>query len=301
MEPAVSKMLARHRESDTAPADERQTERDAKRIERLQQAKQLKDWLTEHLEDRKGAKGGVRKSNLTDRESAQKAATGKGMIQGYTGVAAVDEKPPIIVDAQAHGSGPEQELLLPVVEALMPQRGSQTSLTAEAGYHSEAGLKALVAAGIDAYIPDQDYRKRDERYRGRKAPRPNPTRCGISVPRRSSQTGSNRRIFSSIPTRKPACVQPVNHSTGIGVTAQSAAIGSSSSKGRSETANRACFVSGFYTGEGVAFRTPRCAIRSPASSSVIPYTPAPAAIHIARFTKRSIVSEAYQSVKRKDK
>jgi len=56
-------------------------------------------------------KGNIRKSNRTDNESA-KMATSKGVIQGYTGVAAVDAKHQIIVDAQAHGTGSEQELLV---------------------------------------------------------------------------------------------------------------------------------------------------------------------------------------------
>ena len=46
--------------------------------------------------------------------------TDKGVVQGYTGVAAVDEKHQIIVEAQAHGTGSEQELLLPVSEAIQP-------------------------------------------------------------------------------------------------------------------------------------------------------------------------------------
>ena len=45
-------------------------------------------------------------------------ATSKGVIQGYTGVAAVDAKHQIIVEAQAHGTGCEQELLMPVVKAM---------------------------------------------------------------------------------------------------------------------------------------------------------------------------------------
>lgn len=40
-------------------------------------------------------------------------ATSKGVIQGYTGVAAVDARHQIIVEAQAHGAGSEQELLIP--------------------------------------------------------------------------------------------------------------------------------------------------------------------------------------------
>ena len=41
----------------------------------------------------------------------------KGVIQGYTAVAAVDSKAQIIVAAQAHGSGSEQSVLLPMVES----------------------------------------------------------------------------------------------------------------------------------------------------------------------------------------
>ena len=49
-------------------------------------------------------------------------ATGKGVIQGFTGVAAVDAAHQIIVEAQAFGTGTEQECLLPVVTALAPLR-----------------------------------------------------------------------------------------------------------------------------------------------------------------------------------
>ncbi|MGB1952354.1 MAG: hypothetical protein ACPHQ9_16430, partial [Marinobacter sp.] len=40
------------------------------------------------------------KSNITDNESA-KMTTSKGTIQGYNGVATVDKKHQIIIDAQA--------------------------------------------------------------------------------------------------------------------------------------------------------------------------------------------------------
>src|SRR5690606_21410346 len=134
MEKAAKQMLVRHREIDMTPVDERQAQREACMLERLQkEAKQLKDWLAANPEDRKGPKGGVRQSNLTDNESA-KMATGKGVIQGYTGVAVVDEKHQIILDAQAHGTGSEQELLVPVVQAIKPQMSNQTVITADAGY-----------------------------------------------------------------------------------------------------------------------------------------------------------------------
>ena len=94
-------------------------------------------------------------------------ATDKGVIQGYTGVAAVDAKHQIIVEAQAHGTGSEQKLLLPVVEALATMRTSAMVLTADAGYHSEANLAVLAALDVPALIADPDMRKRDERFADR--------------------------------------------------------------------------------------------------------------------------------------
>ncbi len=57
------------------------------------------------------------KSNLTDNESA-KMTTSKGTIQGYNGVATVDKKHQIIIDAQAVGEGQEHHTLQPVLEAV---------------------------------------------------------------------------------------------------------------------------------------------------------------------------------------
>ena len=166
MQQAAARMLATHRAADAAPPGEREAQRHARQIERLQRdAQQLRDWLAAHPEDRRGSKGSVRLSNRTDNDSA-KMATGKGVIQGYTGVAVVDDAAQVIVEAQAHGTGSEQELLRPVVTASTPYRSPQTVITADAGYHSEANLQHLATAHIDAYIPDTGYRKRDERYRG---------------------------------------------------------------------------------------------------------------------------------------
>ncbi len=105
----------------------------------------------------------MRKSNRTDNESA-KLATGKGVIQGYTGVAAVDAAHQTIVEAQAHGTGAEQELRVPVVTALQPVLAPTTVLTADAGYHSEANLRHLAEQHIDTLIADNAMRQRDERF-----------------------------------------------------------------------------------------------------------------------------------------
>ena len=163
MEAAAQTMLARHREADGQPVEPDLAAKAATRIDRLtRDAAEMRDWLAAHPDDRRGPKGTIRKSNRTDNESA-KMATGQGVIQRYTGVAAVDGTHQIIVEAQAHGTGSEQALLLPVVEALHPFLAAHTVITADAGYHSEANLRALAQLGVDALIADNAMRRRDER------------------------------------------------------------------------------------------------------------------------------------------
>lgn len=163
LEAAAAAMLARHRATDAADVEPSLAAKASARVERLtRDAAELRAWLAAHPADRRGATGGVRKSNRTDNESA-KMATGKGVIQGYTGVAAVDAAHQVIVAAEAHGTGAEQELLGPIVDAVAPVRAATTVLTADAGYHSEATLRDLAARGIPAVVADPALRARDPR------------------------------------------------------------------------------------------------------------------------------------------
>jgi transposase len=176
LEAAAKTMLARHRAEDAKPLEPDLAVKEAKRIERLERdAAQIRRWLTAHPEERRGVKGSIRKSNRTDNESA-KMATSKGVIQGYTGVAAVDGKHQIIVCAQAHGTGSEQELLVPVVKAMQDVLAEDSVITADAGYHSEENLKQLAAMQVQALIADNGMRGRDERFatqdRHKEAPDP---------------------------------------------------------------------------------------------------------------------------------
>ena len=164
IEVEVKKMLDRHHEADDQALEPNLVQKENERIGRLKQdAAQLREWLKDHPEDRRGAKGSIRKSNRTDNESA-KMATDKGVIQGYTGVAAVDSAHQIIVEAQAHGTGSEQALLLPVVEAMRDLIEEGSTVTADAGYHSEENLAQLEKRNVAALIADNGMRKRDERF-----------------------------------------------------------------------------------------------------------------------------------------
>ena len=163
LEQAAKQMLDRHQAND-ASAREVCEDTVTARIERMSnEARKIRSWLAANPEDRKGSRGSVRKSNRTDNDSA-KMATDKGVIQGYCGVAVVDAEHQVIVEASAHGTGSEQELLMPVIDACASQRATSTLITADAGYHSEANLIALSERGIDALIADGQMRRRDERF-----------------------------------------------------------------------------------------------------------------------------------------
>jgi transposase len=165
MEAAVVKIMKAHRGRDERADAGEDDVQHAARIERLQsEAKRIRAFLATHPE-RRSEKGAIRKSNVTDNDSA-KMATSKGVIQGYTAVAAVDSQAQVIVAAQAYGSGSEQSVLLPMVEKTALLRTDQTIVTADAGYHSEANLQGLHDAGVPALIADGLMRRRDQRFAG---------------------------------------------------------------------------------------------------------------------------------------
>ncbi len=117
------------------------------------------------------------KSNLTDNESA-KMTTSKGTIQGYNGVAAVDKKHQVIIDAQAFGEGQEHHTLKPVIENIQDrfQRlninpdiyHTGTVVTADTGFANEQNMKYLHENNINAYVPDNRFRSRDPKFSDQK-------------------------------------------------------------------------------------------------------------------------------------
>ncbi|MEK7191135.1 MAG: IS1182 family transposase [Pseudomonadota bacterium] len=173
LEQTVRTMLVAHRARDAAETDAPPRERAEESIERLRaNVRRIKEFLATHDENR-GPKGTIRQSNVTDPESA-KMKTSHGVIQGYTAVAAVDGKHQVIMHAQAHGEGQEHGLLVPTVEGLRENLNAlgepadvltKATLTADAGYASEANMRYVFDAGIDAYIADTQFRKRDPRFK----------------------------------------------------------------------------------------------------------------------------------------
>lgn len=167
----IRTLLARHREADAADADAASDRRAQATLDRLRtNARRIRAFLATG-EKNLNAKGEERQSNLTDPESA-KMKTSHGVIQGYTAVAAVDAKHHVIVHGAAHGEGQEHGLLQPTLEGVRENLKTlgeddtlkKAQLTADAGYASEANMQYAFETGIDAYIADTGFRKRDRRF-----------------------------------------------------------------------------------------------------------------------------------------
>ena len=110
--------IAEHQKLDLKDNDEsEQAKRVQQSIETLNKAADKIDHFLKNNDPRIG-QGKTKKevkSNVTDNESA-KMTTSKGTIQGYNGVATVDKKHQIVIDAQAFGAGPEQPTLQPILK-----------------------------------------------------------------------------------------------------------------------------------------------------------------------------------------
>ena len=175
---AVDYILEKHRRADTQTRDEGVIARELKQKEKLDRASQKIEQFLKTHEDRKGVSGKVVKSNITDNDSA-KMKTSRGVIQGYTGVVAVDAKHQVIVQAQAYGQGQEHGLLEPTIEGLRANLNTDNTdvmatakVAADSGYHNQKALEYLEDNGIDGYLADTGFRSRDPRFKDYKEHKP---------------------------------------------------------------------------------------------------------------------------------
>jgi transposase len=144
-----------------------------RQIERLQKkAARIERWLREN-EAKIGPRGKEISSNITDNESAE-MYTAHGIIQGYNGQALVDSKHQIIVHGEAFGHSQDYEHVPPVLdgakESLQAIGHSEDCfsgkiLTADTNYHSRTNIRRCEQEGLDAYIPDRFFRRRDPSYK----------------------------------------------------------------------------------------------------------------------------------------
>ena len=171
LEEAIDRIVTKHRELDLAQTDTEIREREEKYVVTLRkQVKKIRNWL-DNNDDKPGKTGRPKKSNITDNDSA-KMKTSHGVIQGYDGVATVDSKRQIVVHAEAFGEAQEHDLLGPMIQGArhtFQALGEEdiftnTKLTADSGFHTEANMKMLAGEEIDGYVADRMFRKRDPRF-----------------------------------------------------------------------------------------------------------------------------------------
>ncbi len=165
-----------------------QSNRLQKAINTLDKAADKIDYFLENSEPRRG--NGKRKtevkSNITDNESA-KMTTSKGTIQGYNGIASVDKKHQIIIDASTFGAGQENHTLLPILDSIQDRYkrlglsddilADGIIVTADTGFASEDNMRYLHENNINAYIPDNQFRSRDPRFKDHNIKHPRKSRA----------------------------------------------------------------------------------------------------------------------------
>lgn len=172
LEETIRKIVRRHREHDAEELSGEIITREKNYVKALRdQVRKIRGWLDQNG-DKPGSRGGIRKSNITDNESA-KMKSSHGVIQGYDGVAVVDDRHQVIVHAEAFGEAQEHGLLGPMIQGTRENFQAigreedifgKAKMTADAGFHTEANMRMVMEEGIDAYVADTQFRKRDPRF-----------------------------------------------------------------------------------------------------------------------------------------
>jgi len=143
-----------------------------RQIERLlKKAEHVERWLQANG-PKIGKQGREIKSNVTDNESAI-MVTSHGTIQGYNGQALIDSKDQVIIHGEAFGESQDLHLIPAVLDGAKENMRAigcgddyfaGKTLTADSNYHSPLNLKKCEEEGLDAYIPDKRFRRRDPRF-----------------------------------------------------------------------------------------------------------------------------------------
>ena len=198
LERKVKEAICEHRQTDKKEQESADFDRTRykKRIERLKQrAARIEEFLSEN-KPRMGSGGKEIQSNVTDNESA-KLTTSHGVLQGYNANAIVDEKYQVILHASAYGEATDSNHMKTMLEGAKknledigweePLKGRQIS--ADTSYYSVHNLEVCKEMGVDAYVPDPHFRKRDIRFAEAKRHR-------RSIDKRKERYKSKKRWFS---------------------------------------------------------------------------------------------------------
>ena len=174
IEKAVSYLIRKHKEADKNQYNNNQISKEKDSIKKLKaRADKIYRWLDSN-DEKMGTQGKPVKSNITDNESA-KMSTSHGVIQGYNGIAAVDEKHQVIVWGEVFGDSNESKHLPEILEGVDKKcKEAKVSgaiyddvvITADSGFHNERNMEMIDTDGITAFIADNQFRKRDVRFSG---------------------------------------------------------------------------------------------------------------------------------------
>ena len=173
LEARLAAMMEQHHNRDDHDSDDEQHSGPPSAAQRYQeQIDRIKDFLSEH-EPRIGIQGKEVKSNITDNQSA-KLKSASGYIQGYNALALVGAKHQIIVDAEPVGQINEAPLLPRIVrrsvfalrKAGLPE-AARAAVVADTNYFTGDNARFLLTSTLDGYLPDNQFRNRDERFHDR--------------------------------------------------------------------------------------------------------------------------------------
>jgi len=198
LERKVKEAICEHREADRGEESKSVSDRQRleRRIKRLRQrADRIERFLSEN-EPKIGSSGKEIQSNVTDNDSA-KLTSSHGVLQGYNANAIVDEKHQIVVHAEVFGSSGDSANMGPMLEGAKENLEAigwneplkDRKVSADAGYYSVKNLEACKELGVDGYVPDPQFRKRDIRFA-------DAGRHRRSVDKRHERYKSKKRWFS---------------------------------------------------------------------------------------------------------
>jgi transposase len=165
----AEKHIAKHKRKDKNGDVDEKTKRNYKKQQNKlnRQIEKISGFL-EDMERKENKYGKEIKSNVTDNESAL-IHTSSGYIQGYIGMAVTDKENQIIMNAEAVGSANECEHLPVVMEKTLENmkeakvkipKKTRRILLADRNFFSEDNLRFCKELGIEAIIPDSQYKRR---------------------------------------------------------------------------------------------------------------------------------------------
>jgi transposase len=165
----LEQVLAEHIQTDQQPELELEHQKEQER--RLQLQVERLNQFIENEKPKIGSEGKEIQSNAVDNQSV-KMPTSHGVVQGYNAQALVDSKHQVILVAEAFSSQ-DHENLEPMIKGAKKNAIAigkseaffqEKQLTADSNYHSFESLSFCKNENIDAYIPDIQFRKRDQRF-----------------------------------------------------------------------------------------------------------------------------------------